>query len=70
MDIDDLYARLARELTDKLRADGLIDGGVTLEFTSAKPNDPSDETLSGDEFIERYCTPELMTVNPWWMGQA
>jgi hypothetical protein len=27
-----------------------------------------DEMLSGDEFIKRWSTPELTTVNPWWMG--
>lgn len=29
-----------------------------------------DEMPTGDAFFERFYTANLMTVNPWWMGQA
>jgi hypothetical protein len=30
----------------------------------------NDDEMPTDDFMARFYTGDLMTVNPWWMGQA
>lgn len=54
-DVRALILRLHQALTD-----------ATPEQTIGN----TDEMPTGDAFIERFYSADLMTTNPWWMGQA